>query len=83
MYLRFAAVIRADPEKLDLDEKVGSWIKPWPGYAPAFVAYVNDYPPYKSDGIRLVLRDISTAVSIGDVGEGIANRYVANGWKIT
>ena len=83
LYLRFAAVIHADPAKLNLSDKVGKWINPWPGFAPAFVSYVNKFPAYVSDGMQLTLKDISKAVLIADVGDAIASRYVRNGWTIT
>lgn len=82
LYLRFAAVLHADPAKLDLDDKVGKWINPWPGFAPAFVSSVNKFPPYVSDGIQLSLKDVSRAVFVKDIGDAIANRYVQSGWTI-
>jgi hypothetical protein len=83
LYLRFASLVHADPNTFNLQAKVGDWINPWPSFAPAFVNVANNFPPYKSDGIRISLRDISSAQTIGDVGEKIANRYVKNGWTIT
>lgn len=84
LYLRFVSLFPgANPAAFDLDDKVGNWINPWPSFAPAFINKVNNFGPYKSDGLNLRLRDISKAKTIGAVGEKIAQWYVKNGWTIT